>query len=57
MVRTVPVLQKRLNSNMTNFSMMLHIEDYEKPEGMAILVVEFSRDDTKLERFLAKNQL
>ena len=35
---------------------MLHIEDYEKPEGMAILVVELSREGYKI-RFLAKNQL
>jgi hypothetical protein len=30
---------------MINFSMMLHIEGCEKPERMAILVVEFSREE------------
>ena len=49
-VHSVPVQQKRLNSNMTNFSMMLHIVDYEKPEGMAIPVVEFSREGYKIRK-------
>ena len=34
--------------------MMLHIEDYEKPEGMAILVVEFLREGYKTRKIFGK---